>query len=317
MKKIQRAYFILSILVLASLACQATSGIFATPTPTSTSTPVPPAATATRTPRPTATLTPTATPLVIRSESVRKMTSGGFNYAPLADFDRSFNNHEIYMTSPDESLTVLLTARTAYPGEHIDTALKYYLEYIQKQFKDVVTGDRLPITFQGAEGVTSDLSGTDNGKPFQARAMYLRPPKGKLLLIVVFAYGDGAWQAQGEKTYQEITGNISFFEIKPWSGCPLSTKPSYGTTKADPIKVGGELLNGPNLSEDYLSALLGSHGEVVSYYRVGSAEGGLVVLDEYTVVYGSQTRTLYIDIYAYEAPKAPTGMSCSGPFAKP
>ncbi len=317
MKKTKPIYFVLSILVLATLACQASGGIFATSTPTSTATPVLPTATSTRTPRPTATVTPTATPLVISSESVRKMTSGGFSYAPLAHFDKNVNNHEIFMVSPDESLTVLLTARTAYPGEHIDTSMKYYLEYVQKESKDVVSGDRNPITFEGADGITADFSGTEDGKPFQARATYLRPPEGKLLLILVYAHGEGAWEAHGEETYQKIMDSISFFEITPWASCPIASNPTYGTTKENPIKVGGELLDGPALSENYLSALLGKNGEIVSYYRVGSAEGGSVVLDEYALRYGTQTRTLYIDIYDYEAPKAPTGMTCSGPLTHP
>ncbi len=315
MKKTQRVFLILTILVLTTLACQATSGLLPTPTPR----PVTPTTTATRTPHPTATatLTPSPTPLVIETESVRKMTSGGFNYAPLKYFDTSSNNHEISMTSPDESLFILLTARAAYFGEYNAASMRDYQAFVREQFKDVNFEDWIEISDKGADGITMNFSGIDGNRHFQARATYLRPPKGKLLLFLVYAYGEGTWDSLGEQTYQKIYDGISFFDIEPWSDCPIATKPSYGTIKGSPIKVGGKLLNGPELAEDYLSALLGKRGEVVSYYHVGAVEGGTVGLDEYQIHYGNQTRTLYIDIYNYEPPKAPTGMTCSGPFPYP
>ncbi len=318
MKKTHRALSALVALALASLACQSTATLFATPTPTASATPSATATitpTPTRTPRPTKTFTPTPTPLVIEVDHVRKVASGGFNYAELDGLEKEISNHEVYMYSENEKLNIYLGADVPYPGEHINTSLKYYMEWANDEYRDVVEGDREELTQADVEGVSKFFSGrSDDGEPFQARVTFLGPERSKRLLILVYAYGEGAWDEFGEKAYQTTLENISFFEITPWAACPVATKPSYGFTKEDPIKLGGELLLGPDREEEYLSALLGKEGEVVFYVRSETVEVGGVTLDQYIVRIGSQTRTLYIDIYNYAPIKAPAGMTCSSPL---
>lgn len=302
------------ILALISLACQSTVGLAATPTPSPSQTPtITP--TPTQTPRPTNTATSTPTPFIIQAESMRKLVVGGFNYTLLDGLEKQTSNHGVVMYSEDDRLSIMLSARAPYPGEHINTSLKYYFEWVQKEFRNVAEGEREQLTHDEADGVSKFFTAQGkDGKPLQGRITYLRPENGKILLIEVYAHGEGAWEEFGEKAYQTTLEKISFFKIIPWEGCPLAEKPSYGFTKENPIKVGGELLSGPDREEQYLSALLGKNGELVSYYREGTVEVNGVIIDEFKIVVGSATKTLYLNIYDYEPTRAPSGMTCAGPL---
>lgn len=318
MHKKNRILSVFLALALASLACQSTADLFATPTPTASATPSATATitgTPTRTPRPTKTFTPTPTPLVIEVDHIRKLASGGFNYAVLDGLETETTNHEVYIFSEKAKLSIYLGADVPYPGEHINTSLKYYMEWANDEYRNVVEGEREELSQAEVKGVSKFFSGlTSDGEPFQARVTLLHPEHSKRLLIQVFAYGEGAWEEFGEEAYQATLENISFFEITAWEACPISTRPSYGFTKESPIKLGGELLLGPDREEEYLSALLGNKGEVVFFTRSGTVEVNGVILDTYTLHFGNQTKTLYIDMYNYDTIKAPAGMTCSGPL---
>lgn len=297
------------IIVLAMLACQmAGAGPVGTPTRIATST---------RTPRPSPTPSRTATPFLIRAGTRKEIISGGFRYAPLTGFDGYSNNYEAYMSSPDETVTVLLTASTPFHGEHINNTLKYLLQYIEREFRETVTGDRVEIELDGVKGISADFSGLRQGTPFQGRATVFRPSKSKQLVILVFAHGEGKWDEHGEKAYTTTLENLSFFEITPRKDCPISSSRTYGYTPENPIKIGGEVLDGPDREDVYLSSLLGPHGELVSYYRQGSVNEGDLILDEYVLEFANQRKMLYLNIYDYETPKAPMSMTCSGPLVLP
>lgn len=326
MQRTRISLVLILALALSSLACQTTANLIATPTPTASITPSVTAtatitSTPTRTPRPTKTFTPTPTPLVIEVDHVRKVASGGFNYGVFDGLEKENSNHEVYMYSENEKLSIYLGASVPFPGEHIHTSLRYYMEWVNDEFREVVETDRETIDREDMEGVTKFFSGlTDDGEPFQARVAFLDPlgsRQSKRLLVQVFAYGEGAWEEFGEKAYQSTLENISFFEITPWEACPVSTRSSYGFTKGNPIKLGGALLLGPDRAEQYMNALLGGKGEVVFYYRSDTLEENNVTLDVYIIRVGSQTKTLYVDIYNYDTLKAPAGMTCSGPLPMP
>jgi hypothetical protein len=320
MRRTRISLVLILALALSSLACQTTANLIATPTPTASITPSVTAtatitSTPTRTPRPTKTFTPTPTPLVIKVDHVRKVASGGFNYGVLDGLEKEANNHEVYMYSEDEKLSIYLAADVPFPGEHIHTSLRYYMEWANEEYREVVESDRENITQDGVEGVSKFFSAlTDDGEPFQARVTFLSPERSKRLLILVYAYGEGAWETFGEEAYQATLESISFFEITPWEACPVSTRSSYGYSKENPIKLGGALLLGPDRAEEYMSALLGGKGEVVFYYRSDTVEVNGTTLDVYIIRVGSQTKTLYVDINHYDTIKAPAGMTCSGPL---
>ena len=108
-------------------------------------------------------------------------------------------------------------------------------------------------------------------------------------------------------------------DAPPLQVIEVSTDATYGTTEANPIKSGGGFGDGVEREGIYLSFLRGPHGESISSSRDGSCcsfptpngvIGGMGLLDVYTVtISGGGTRKLYIDMYDYEAPKAPVGFT--------
>lgn len=319
MKPVQRLLVaLLMLFTFVSLACQTATNLVITPTPTASLTPTI-TLTPTRTPRPTQTFTPTPTPLVIQVENMRKLRSGGFSFAVLDGLKTEIGNHDVLMYSEDDKLNIYLLAQVPYPGEHINTSLKHYMEWANKQFRNVVEGERQAFTHAGVEGTGTSFSGlTKDGEPFQARAAFMRPEQGKMLTLLVYAYGEGAWEQFGEKAYQTTLDKLTFFEITPWEGCPISTDGSYGFSDRNPVPLGGELLLGPNREEEYLSALLGKDGEVVFYSRIDSVEVKGKTLDKYILRVGNGgSKTLFIDLYHAGPVLAPSGMTCSSPLPIP
>ena len=108
-------------------------------------------------------------------------------------------------------------------------------------------------------------------------------------------------------------------DAPPLKVTEVSTDATYGTTEANPIKSGGGLHDGVERERIYLSFLRGPHGESISSSREGSCcsfptpnavIGGIGLLDVYIVtIAGGETRKLYIDMYDYDAPKAPVGFT--------
>jgi hypothetical protein len=255
--------------------------------------------------------------LVIRAQAKKAIISGGIRYAPLAGFDEYSSNYEAYMTSPDESITIHLFTSAPMHGEHINTTLKYLLDYVAEQSREARLGEREAIVHAGVDGVTAEFSGMQEGAPFQGRAVVLRPIKSKQLILIVFAHGEGMWDEHGRQAYDTTLENLSFFMVTPRKDCPVATNRVYGYMRTNPIKIGGEGLAGPEREEVYLNSLLGPHGEMVSFYRQGSVTEDGVVLDEFLLEYGNVHQTIYMDIYHYESPKAPMSMTCSGPLVLP
>jgi hypothetical protein len=298
----------LSILTITLLACQLAGDL--ADTRTSVSTP-------THTPRPTSSAHPTRTPLVIRAQGSQMLISGGFKFAPLVGFDWYNNNSEAFMISPDKNISVILVSNAPHPGEHINTTLKQIAEYLVDQYQNATSSERQEIRHAGVPGVTADITGMDAGVPVQVRATVLRPQYSKQLIIYVAIHGSQIWQQQGEEVYSTVLENITFFEITPMADCPVSNNRSYGYTRENPIRIGGNSSDGEEREHDYLGSLLGPHGELVSYIRQDSNDSGEGAVDEYAIWFGNEFGTIYFDAHTYQAPKAPFGMTCSGPFPEP
>lgn len=102
--------------------------------------------------------------------------------------------------------------------------------------------------------------------------------------------------------------------VQTSNGCLISTDSTYGYTEENPIRVGGDFMDGPKRERAYLDNLLGPNGEGVSYVRNGSIPSGDVILDIYGVTVAGKTLTLYIDMYGFTEPQAPVGFTCVGAF---
>lgn len=96
-----------------------------------------------------------------------------------------------------------------------------------------------------------------------------------------------------------------------------TTDSTYGYSKENPIKVGGNS-NGPANEKNYLNSLSGPNGEQITYSRSGScchfetknSSFGMGMLDIYKVTYEGKkdTVTLYINMYDKEKLKSPVGL---------
>lgn len=105
----------------------------------------------------------------------------------------------------------------------------------------------------------------------------------------------------------------------PFKILGVSEDKSYGFSEKNPIHVGGvKSMQGPQNEQRYLNALLGPNGEEISYFRRGSCcsfktPNGFMntgLLDVYKVSWGgSDTMTLYIDMYDYGTLYAPVGFT--------
>jgi hypothetical protein len=146
--------------------------------------------------------------------------------------------------------------------------------------------------------------------------------QGRVLVILAGGVDDGdgeRWRIEGEPLLAALLSTIEIYTPQvenPSETCTISTDPNYGTTKENPIKVGGDWLTGPVRETLYLDNLRGPKGEVLSYFREGSTSVGDDILDIYIIEYEGLTTpiTLYIDMYNWEGvPLAPLDFTCAGP----
>ena len=103
--------------------------------------------------------------------------------------------------------------------------------------------------------------------------------------------------------------------------CEVSTDPSYGHTRENPIQIGGGALYVKAREQRYLNALRGPAGQALSYKRRGAIEGPrwgdrITFIDAYEVTYTGAEKplTLYLDAYRYWEHQAPVGFTCAEPF---
>ncbi len=98
------------------------------------------------------------------------------------------------------------------------------------------------------------------------------------------------------------------------AGACVSTDKTYGYTQENPIKVGGDFLDGPVRERAYLDNLAGPNGETITYARIGSIIFGETILDAFVITGLGAEVTLYIDEYVYAELQAPVGFTCLGAF---
>lgn len=116
------------------------------------------------------------------------------------------------------------------------------------------------------------------------------------------------------------TAKTPLLDNKTFLLTDVSSDPTYGLSRKNPIEVGGaDKSEGPMNERRFLNALAGPNGERVSYARAGSCcpvkskNGfmGTAMLDNYRVTWeGSKdTVSIYINMYDVGALKAPVGFT--------
>jgi len=93
--------------------------------------------------------------------------------------------------------------------------------------------------------------------------------------------------------------------------CPQADDSGYGTTAANPIKVGGAPLYIADRSVKFMRMLRGPAGEAVHFKRLGSFEGPeTTMLDIWLVERAGVSQHLYLDGYRTSELRAPAGWLC-------
>ena len=122
----------------------------------------------------------------------------------------------------------------------------------------------------------------------------------------------------GDPTHETTTPDVPGLTAGT-SRCPLSTDPTYGLTRENPIKTGGGEMYLASREVRFLTALRGPAGEGLHFKRTGTVphpDGTL--LDAYALdIAGESKTTLYMDGYHWSEPAAPKGFLCGAAMNLP
>ena len=277
----------------------------ALPAPTFTSTPLP---------TPTLTPTPTATP-ALRTVKVEAdgftlhiPNSLGFEVTNkiLGVYDQEGTFLASFMRSPFDG-------RTNSPEDVIDN----YIKAITERGAKFTRSESTPLTIGGVRGVSVEVTGILSDRPIEGRAVAVVPVQDSVLFAIGVSNlesGPDAWQTTGSVYFEAMLDTVEFIEVQNRGGCSISEDKTYGFTEANPIRVGGDFLEGPARERAYLDNLLGPNGEILAYERNGSISSGDTILDVYHITGANIDVVLYIDEYRYEPLQAPYGFTCAGEF---
>lgn len=300
-----------------------------TPVPTATYTPIPtdtpePSATftltPTDTPEPTSTFTPTPKPALELGE-IQEVLAGGFSFRPVKGHDVSVERSFVGLVDPTGTIMISIYGVTDYSGDqsHEELVDEFLNELEGRGVAEFEKGEGYPITVSSVEGSVFDLSGSMLDEPIIGQAVLVMPSENQFLYglaIADLSEDENNWE-EGSLLFETLLETIQFMEGQEGgeSACTISTDETYGYSQGNPVKVGGDWLEGPARERAYLDSLSGPNGEVVSYERRGSMDHGSTILDIYQVTYtGSDPVTLYLDEYNYAELMAPLGFICWRPI---
>jgi hypothetical protein len=299
------------ILVLVACGSQSTAVPTLLPQPTGTNTSQP---TVTDTPVPTHTSTPAALILGER----QSVETGGYSLKTPSDFKTEIRVTQTTTNSLDNTimLSMAISPRES-EAQTLEAVLTAFLAKVEKGIPDLNAQGPQPAIVGGLDGLSVNVTGTFLGRTNTGQITIV--DTGPAGFFIAFAFvADGAdgkrWESEGSRVASAVLNSIEFFE--PLAGtCVISSDPSYGYTKENPIRVSGDAFGGPARERAYLDNLAGPKGEKISYERSGSQESGDTILDAFVITGLSKPVTLYMDEYSYSEPQAPVGFTCLGAFS--
>lgn len=289
----------------------AACGRLTTPEPTAA-----PSPTLTPSPHPTPTPVPTSTPLP--APKAVPVEAEGFTLLVPAELTFDLQRNTVGIFDPAGWLIVSFT-RSAYDEDanSLQDVIDAYLAELAARGGEFDQNDIVPVAIGGAEGIAVGVTGFLFDAPIKGRAVAVSPAKDSIFFglgVVNLSTDKNLWENVGADIFEDLTGSIEFVEIQAGSACMVSADPTYGYTESNPIRVGGDFLDGPARERAYLNNLFGPNGELLSYERKGSFSSGDTILDEYRVTGPGVNVVLYLDEYKYEPPQAPVGFTCAGEF---
>lgn len=327
MKKIHALLSLFAIFSIVLPAC----GVLPKPTPSATPSPSnTPLPTATFTPVPTSTPKPTNTPTpepAVELGELQSIAEGGFSFRPPAGYEVDIQGAQIGVFEPARTIIISFFGATKNPkNQSADEILDEFTEAVFRKGDGEFTKENLhTIQVDGVEGIAYDIIGTMFATPFRGQAISVMPSKDQYLFGLALANtirDKKRWENEGHNVFNSLLESIQFStseQSQAWNGCTIATDNTYGFTEENPIRVGGDFMDGPARERAYLDNLLGPNGETVSYERNGSILSGDVILDAYEITVAGKRLTLYIDMYGFTEPQAPVGFTCIDdfPFSEP
>ena len=283
------------------------------PTPTRTSTP-------TETPLPTETATPTIEPTLEMGE-VQELALGGFSIRPVVGYGMETEFNTVIVSDQGGTFFITISGVTDYNGSqsHEEIVEEYLVELEGYGIGEFNLGESDPIIVDDVEGMVFDVTGIMLDAEIEGQSILVMPSENHFLFGLAvgnLSTDEDVWQEIGSEVFNALIESIEFIEAGDIDGsaCQVSADETYGYSEDNPIKVGGDWLDGPGREKAYLNSLSGPNGEAVSFERLGSFNYGDTILDEYEVQFAGKSVILFLDEYNYEQPATPVGFICWTPI---
>ena len=318
-----RMFVIIAIFGMLLSGCNGL-GAQPTATPTATNTPEP---TATATVAPTNTAAPTQTPTEeIEYPRFFDVAEGGYSFelpedeSPWGGLNVTISGVETMIEDAAGEMVIYIASGVVDYELNVD-------EEIQALSTDIgyegVVIDPEGIEVDGHSARRATVSMTYSGIDILMEFLLIDAGNNHLIIVNSNVFGEDLVARWDEELLPLQTVILDTFQITELDAaatggdCTVSDDATYGYSEDNPIRVGGDWLEGPSRERAFLDNLLGPNGEMISYERIGSHDYGDTILDVYQITYSglSTPITLYIDEYSWGTLYAPVGFTCSGAFS--
>jgi len=267
--------------------------------------------------------TPTPTPPAYTMGPRQIMKDGGFTFQPIASFQMQMSEHIVMMGPPGDTTTIFAFYGLpgSIPGQEL-TNIQSILTSLEQKSRSTqfIVSAPYSITINGFPATAVDLTGNITEAALKGQALLITPNSNQSLFAMGLARikdDPNRWEREGLPAFNTLLHTVEFLDVLALAlPCTVSTDPTYGYTKENPICVGGDVLDGPAREEAYLKTLLDPQGQPIQYTRLGSFPYKASILDTYQITLTNQTEpvTLYINEYTFAPLQAPQGFTCTTGF---
>ncbi|MFQ5615485.1 MAG: hypothetical protein ACE5GO_03385, partial [Anaerolineales bacterium] len=252
---------------------------------------------------------------------VQEVPTGGFSFQPIKGYDTEVDGAGLGIFDQEGTIIISVFGVTTYEGNqtHEEIIDEFLGELEERGAGEFEKGETYTITVGEVDGTAFDLAETMFDSPLEGQTILVMPSENQFLYGLAIAntgVDKEKWEKEGSKVFAALLASIEFIESQDFDGsaCAVTSDSTYGYSMDNPVKVGGDWLDGPPRERAYLDSLSGPNGETVNYERAGSLNHGDTILDEYTVSYAGKSFTLYLDQYSYEELMAPVDFVCWTPI---
>jgi hypothetical protein len=228
--------------------------------------------------------------------------------------------YQVTISNDDATFLMSIASAPDRQAGSLQQEVSGFISSMRQDMPDLETQPSVEVEIGGYPALSTDITGTLFDDPFTGRLTVTMPDTGVPVFALALSMDPplgAGWENDGLGYSEAILETVEFFEPSPQlTECIVSTDPTYGYQKDNPIRVGGGSFGGPSRERAYLDVLAGPEGQAVTYSRLGSLEFGGTILDEYSLTYEGLSTPLiiYIDEYSFETLMAPMGLTCAGPF---